>query len=468
MNEPAKTCSYPGCGRAVYRSLGPTVYPVTGKCIFHAEEKDPQEFRNALARLIREWRKTKAEIWDFTRFIFTDREENPNMFRHALFSRTVYFIGTIFKLQGDFFLAVFTQPVYFAHAIFEHKVSFESTTFQQYTCFMWATFLRDVSFRGTYFLKNADFLFTVFSQDADLQFAWFAQDASFENARIGGCFLLQQAQFSQTEPNHVFNLIDLQLEQEGILDFRKNKLNNNCSVVIRNCNLGRILFVYTDVRQIQFDNISFEQTKDKLFKIVKVNRQTIGDEWILRNPCRLQEDQKAPWPDVEITYQRFAKVFRDSYNHPVANDCERGYFEARRNAARDKAKIAWICRKSDNAVERKEWFRQWFRGHSDSILIALYKHVSHYSGNLLLPVFWLLLTTLLIWPLCYHVFMPAPESFTVALRVASLSREPISLNDFDTWDRFWTSFIVTMQLITTAAFATLFILALRRRFKHGE
>ena len=72
----SQTCSYEGCERPVYNKD-------EGKCIFHCEKKDPQQFRNALAKQIRQWRKKKAWKWDFGGWVFVDVEERSNLFRSA-------------------------------------------------------------------------------------------------------------------------------------------------------------------------------------------------------------------------------------------------------------------------------------------------------------------------------------------------------------------------------------------------
>lgn len=471
MSSPAQICSHQGCHRLSYESRGPSTYLGVTKCIIHERHKDPREFRDFVAGQIREWRRSKTVLWDFSDFVFVDYQERHNFFRNARFPKSVSFRGTIFAHyanfgmarfceNADFGKATFSREADFAEAKFERMANFGGATFAKVAVFGSARFKELVSFLNTTFTEDVIFGYAAFAHKAEFFWATFKQNAYFGNATVEGCLSLRGVHFGQTEPNYAMRFRELVFGDQGTVDFRDNDLNDHCAVIVRDYNIGRMLFAYTDVQKIRFENVDFEQTQDKLFGFIRVKRRVIGDEWVCRHSSSVEKEDKPQWTAVEITYERFAKAFRDSYNHPAANDCERGYFEARRNAAWEQAADAWEKHEYVNLNKR----------FGDTLLIDIYKHISHYSGHVYMPIVWFVISVL-FFALAYHFTSlssevdPFGNALSVSLRIATFKRGVLEDLDNNAW---YVYMIAGLQTVATAAFATFFVLALRRKFKHGD
>ena len=116
------TCAYDGCGRPVYQPWNVGRKPL---CIFHCEEKDAQEFRNALARQIREWRNTETQEWDFRGWVFVDvaREREYGWQKYNLYTRAV------FPVDADFSGATFSGKANFTEVSFQRELDLSYTSF---------------------------------------------------------------------------------------------------------------------------------------------------------------------------------------------------------------------------------------------------------------------------------------------------------------------------------------------------
>lgn len=523
-------CAYPGCGRAPH---------YMGRCIFHAEQKDPHAFRSQLAAQIREWRNRSETVdkWDFRGWVFVDTKRKgslgwrpENLFRSAVFpvaadftsakfTRKACFIGARFmreswlvrttfmqgadfssatftrtacfgvaEFMGDgdfggatfgqnanFKLAVFRLNAHFSEVIFAEEVTFLAATFTLDADFIDSTFTWDAEFVSTTFAKRAMFDRATFTQGANFYDAVFRDTADFPEITALGWLRLRSLRFPQQGGYLPFRLNDVETGDKGVIDLRDNDLQEHNPVIIRDCNLGRILLSNTDFEHVRLyvKDQDYETVRDRfLWGLFRPARRCTGDEWVRTEEagCGIPDNELPTWNDVELTYQELARVFRESFNHPVANDCERGFFEARRNAEKGKGKLRDWC---------------------NYCVISVYKYASYYSGLIWLPVVWLLAATLLIFPGLYDltllrrdlVFMPPArywpslDAMIASLRVAALDRAWLSrkmLGDgnplavIPRGDQFWVSLIAVVQLVATAALIALFILALRRRFKHGD
>jgi uncharacterized protein YjbI with pentapeptide repeats len=587
MGSSPYTCTHSRCERRRYQHQE--------TCIFHSAvaAKNPREFQDDLAVQITTWRDAKADIWDFSGWVFTDVDWRQVLggalafevrvnFSEATFGQDANFSGAEFEHEADFkktsfwkkanfdgvrfqrsanfahakfthdanFKGVtFTQDVDFSLVSFDQRADFAGATFKQRACFPRAAFSQSANFENSIFALKADFMDTRFLANADFSEVSFQQKADFFHVRFGqiahfhGAIFSQDtsfggvrfvqdahfvmavfehgADFSGTTFDQVANFFEtifreggnfayatftqslditqaavhgwLQLRRlsfpqrsgywpmkfdkidfgkSGTLDLRDNDLQEHNLVIIRDCNLGRILLSNTDFEHMRLyvGDGDFETTGDKFLSgLCRPERRCTGDEWV-RTPKGAHTVGDPPtWNDVELTYQELARVFRESFNHPVANDCERGFFEARRNGERKKGGL---------------------RGWCNYFLISVYKYASYYSDWMWLPVLWLLAGTFLVFPGLYDltllrrnlVFMPPArywpslEAMIASLRVAALDRAWLSrkmLGDgiaaaIPKGDQFWVSVFAVVQLVATAALIALFILALRRRFKHGD
>ncbi|HEY3295144.1 MAG TPA: pentapeptide repeat-containing protein [bacterium] len=200
------------CGRPVYTN---PAFPFTDKCIFHAEEKDPQEFRDAMAQQIRHWRRRKSETWNFAGWIFTDveresRSETPvtNMFRHAVFPVKVDFSEAVFAKDVDFHRAAFVDAawfnkarflrcVVFTGAAFARGAGFDDASFSSSARFRTVTFQYEVSFGGGQFSTWADFGSVEFPEDTSFAAVEFSEEADFARSTFRGLAEFRGSRFSK-------------------------------------------------------------------------------------------------------------------------------------------------------------------------------------------------------------------------------------------------------------------------------
>ena len=102
-------------------------------------------------------------------------------------------------------------------------------------------------------------------------------------------------------------------------------------------------------------------------------RRVIADEFCLRqNPDVFDREEDVPsWDKIAVTYQQLVDRFRKDLDHPLANDFERGIFQARLMAAKEKG----------------DWKNAW--------LLRFYKVASDFSGSIARPVLWIIVLTAL-------------------------------------------------------------------------
>lgn len=580
----APTCAHEGCTRPIYQN---PAYSVMDKCIFHCEGKDPQEFRDALARQIREWRNTKAPMWDFSRWVIVDIERNrrnsgrrSNLFCRAIFPGDAYFDGATILGQANFRKATFIRNAFFRStlfagdavfddAIFGGRVSFLSTRFMGYTTFSSATLKNFANFFGTTFSEYANFSNTTFSGPAFFKKAEFSESLSFDtsnflgetnfgsaklsgnatfnniifsrlavfdSATFSGDAYFKNATFSEaadfsgatframvdmtyvsfaimgnlsgiriggeaklTWPGVGYKrnekgekvergrmlLKEIQFEkldngQHALLDMSHNHLQDDCKLIFENTNMDNVLLEGTDCRLIQFKgNIGWPRWRPwprwraaigwkRSLNWLEHGCQVVGDEYILREfpeQYPISDSNKNPlqWRLIHLTYQQLTDRFRKDLNHPLANDFERGIFEARYMAA------------------KQEWKKDW----RSIILLKAYKLASNFGGSLFRPIAWLF-GIMIACSLCYagYLFDGRPvwpwqtdwnlffESWTASMRVMSLDRGWLTRQMLDNHiiggTGTFLSFVALLQTVLTATLVTLFIFAVRRRFKHSE
>ena len=149
----ASTCQVFKCGRKAY--------PDSDKCIFHAEEKNPQDFSKALVSFIDEQKKW---AWiDFSRFVFPEEFKDYKLikdsfnkeisFAFAVFKGTVNFKDSLFGSDVNFYRAKFEREAYFSQARFK-KAFFHGTEFYDRAIFYGAKFIKDTNFTKTIFFGD--------------------------------------------------------------------------------------------------------------------------------------------------------------------------------------------------------------------------------------------------------------------------------------------------------------------------
>jgi uncharacterized protein YjbI with pentapeptide repeats len=183
-SESPAHCSYQGCTRPVHGD--------TGLCIFHApaDKKDPQEFRNALARQTMEWQDEKAEKWDFSGWVFVEAD-----FYDHLFRRDMDFTAAQFVCKASFGSSHFLKDALFENAQFTDTADFMSAQFTGKAGFRSVRFMGEAGFRSVRFRREADFESAQFTGGASFGSAQFTGDADFYSAQFIGRVEFLSAQF---------------------------------------------------------------------------------------------------------------------------------------------------------------------------------------------------------------------------------------------------------------------------------
>jgi hypothetical protein len=237
--------------------------------------------------------------------------------------------------------------------------------------------------------------------------------------------------------------------------------------------MSHVLFQGTDCREIELYNVAFPRWREwpRWRRWLGWNepenwcdhgRQLVGDEWMARHKPEFYKE-RVPWGLISVTYQQLTDRYRKDLNHPAANDFERGIFECRFMSA------------------KQNWKRDW----RSILLLWCYKAASNFGGSILRPAWIAAILTLMCawtygalinnwwvaWPWHWDIGA-AWDSIVTALRVVSLDRSwfsrEVDASKMSSFARAVVSVIALVQTALTATLVTLFIFAIRRRFKHSE
>jgi uncharacterized protein YjbI with pentapeptide repeats len=130
------------CSRAVYKN---------GRCIFHAEDKDPIDFNKALIQELNIM--ANQDRYDFTGFIFPKLD-----FPAKTFEKPAYFTGATFKDEVNFNKAVFNELAKFDGCEFQRISYFDEATFRNVASFTASTFKEEVRFTNAKFHGEGNFM----------------------------------------------------------------------------------------------------------------------------------------------------------------------------------------------------------------------------------------------------------------------------------------------------------------------
>ena len=359
------------------------------------------------------------------------------------------------------------------------------------------------------FSKEADFSYSKFLGEANFDRYGFGGYASFKGVRsastvhFNACRLHGELAWQWVEPEQnrnaegnqiargLLKFADIVFETNGLLDLRRNPLADDCRIKLENCDMSRVLLEGTNCTRIAFRDNRWPEADDRLFGFIRAKRRVVGDELRARaggakavhteinfvsiqepdspKPIIFDSPPELPWRLVEITYQQLARRFREDFNHPLANEFDRGVFEVRRQHHQEN--MGW-------------WPWEKFRHKSQYLWISAYKYASHYSGNLLLPLAWSAVV-ILIFAFLYGALDPYHSWFQPYL--------VFSGSDVD-WRHVWAMFALSVrsalalspaggtadglplgeghltlqaiERVLSALFITLFIFTIRRRFRH--
>jgi uncharacterized protein YjbI with pentapeptide repeats len=544
-------CPLHGCGRGVYQE---------GRCVFHLElkttERQLRDFRVALGRLLRVYRREKPEWWDFEGFIFPDSKriigrsihfgewrytqkvnfsravfqgeanfrnavfhdqayfghatfESWALFEHAVFrstathggahvhrlgansfhviyrSRGCDFWGTNFRHVVQFDNATFLDVASFMHTIFHQGASFAGATFHSWAAFASATFKGWASFGGSNIQGGAEFSSSTFQEVADFSYAIFSSWAIFESA-----IFFQTARFDHTLfageipfawpstplyglqepsvsplPHGTVHFKEIMYSIIGVLDLSNNDLREGCRVIFEECDLSRVKFVGTDCRKIDFINCTWADCWA---------RTGIGDEYLARFDGKNWWQRVFPqafrilipggdWRRIAITYNELASNYSARLDYVQAYEFDAGVLEMRRlDCIPVRGWRKWVWNKGK--------VLQWLLAmqHRYVSFMSLYRCFTGYGRRYLRPLV-LLVASLPLYAWLYYLILPItdlccywPEAITLALQAASLNRYGLTIISEA---GLLANVVAVLQVISTATLITLFLFAVRRRFK---
>jgi uncharacterized protein YjbI with pentapeptide repeats len=296
-----------------------------GLCYFHSKkpDKDSTEFKNALTA----HRQTKGDV--FRGFVFPsisfEREEfageadfldaeflgEETAFSYVQFSGDAMFLGTRFSGDTWFSDAKFKGRAAFLSAKFNGLASFYNVQVSGDTDFSRAQFSRDAGFTNVEFSGKANFLRAKFSGDAFFTSAKFKGNTDFRSSRFQGrtLFISDNGSdglietFSLTDPKYVIDFTDLIIEKPE-------------TALFRNCDLSRCKFLGTDLRRIEFTNVTWSRIESRL---------GVNDEILAK-----KSKDKSNYPHIEQLYRQLKQNYEDRKDYERARDFHYGEKEMRR------------------------------------------------------------------------------------------------------------------------------------------
>lgn len=360
-------------------------------------------------------------------------------FRGAEFRGFADFRAVMFHEDVDFRRAVYIGDSHFHKAEFNGKANFSEVSFDGYSSYCEVTFCREVSFLKTTFVVLGDFNRCVIAGNV----RWLWPGAGVKLDKDGKEIKRGTLRFK-----------NLTVSEGCSLDFTDNPLAKDAGLIFDSCDMKRVLLRRTDCTKIEFYTNEWPKQGnrfvvfDELRQIEKTRGQKNGEYKKLE--VTIPEDKTNYWKEIDVIYQELTNNFRERHNHVLANDFECGIFEMRRRAA----------------------LASGFAGRANFELINIYKRVSKYSGSILLPLIWLV-GSFLVFPVFYFlaskdfpdtsIFSVYGKYFHDSIIIGSYTGSDLKeLGSAGTL----VEIIKALQRVFTATFVTLFIFAIRRRFKH--
>jgi uncharacterized protein YjbI with pentapeptide repeats len=169
------------CGRKVHKN---------GRCVFHAEDKDPVDFNKALIQELNIM--AGQDRYDFTGFIFPKLD-----FSARTFDKPAYFTGAIFKDEAKFVKATFHEVAKFDGCEFQKVTYFDEATFGGIASFVGSKFKEMVQFKRAKFHKKTEFINSSFKM-SDFGGTEFNKEVVFFNTKFLGLTRFTNTLFNET------------------------------------------------------------------------------------------------------------------------------------------------------------------------------------------------------------------------------------------------------------------------------
>jgi hypothetical protein len=343
------------CGRTIHAApAGVDKEPV---CLMHSRdpEKNITEFWTEFDRIL----KTAGDgIADFTRFVIPGADE----------------AGTEFQARCIFSRATFKQNAYFRGATFTQDADFYGAMFRQNADFSWAKFKQDAYFSEATFKENADFRVATFTKLAD-----------FSGAAIAD----------------VLDLSVLPFVRDAQIILRRTNQRKSVEVPDRQAAkeenlLGRPESEWPKKTvQIAGLKLRFQNTLSDAFRFEDVRWQKKDDRLFLQDEEDLQGEWTPTHKLVAQSYRRLVLNFEKHRQYELAEDCVVGEMEMRR---RDPERFLFAGKGTEEKIYSTR-FRRWLGEHLS--LTWLYRCLSLYGSSYRRAGVWLIALVLLIFPAFY-------------------------------------------------------------------
>jgi len=427
----------------------------------------------------------------------------PAEFSGVTFDQVANFSGSTFNNLANFSRLRATKEIKFSNATFQHPAQFTSATmtqadfsrakFGQEATFVEATFLNRSNFLNAQFNSVVRFIRSIFENSVDFPLVQFDNDALFWNttftagANFLGAVFRTTADFSHA----VFGLRSGGSPlSNAIADFRDVRFVDQKLAVFHHVNNDspqglKIRLLKSDVEAVNFADIHWFGEGDR--KLV------LQDELDITTPVKIEvgqgeskdkakretkETRETPYEQVAITYRQLINNFEKVRAFDLAEDCWYGVREMKRLNPLNFV----LAHRLLPYYKRWDWLR-WF-GERLSFLY-LYQKASGY-GCSHKRAFKVLILLILIFAVAYpvigldeitqdrHADHPGLRSisglviaFTAglhhSLEVVTFQRSPVYVTP-----NHLGRLAEIIETILIAGQVSLFLLALRRRFRTGS
>jgi uncharacterized protein YjbI with pentapeptide repeats len=310
----------------------------------------------------------EADFWnaDFSRAkfygeaIFKRANFGGANFVEVEFSREANFSGAKFSGGADFTEAKFARDADFREAEFYINANFSEVKFSGEAKFLEAKFYKDADFRVAEFSKGANFLKAKFSQvanfvrakffgsvcfiaefygEANFRGAEFFEGANFSEAKFSGdtCFegakFCGNTHFKEAEFRQRADFSRVETAEDATVNFQRIRLLKPQQVFFHHVDLSRWSFLDTDLRRIDFDDVTWGTIRRLLSR-----RTALFDELNVSN----QKDKLAK---VERLYRHLKQNYESQRDYGRAGDFYYGEMEMKRRQLNPLGQIPfWIYR----------------------------------------------------------------------------------------------------------------------------
>jgi hypothetical protein len=374
------------------------VYDDKGMCICHSAdpEKASEKFREVLDEVVRE------KNYDFRGWVFPCDAVLPiryfdgpvrlgfATFRAGYGSMSPAVLQSVtFHGLADFESATFEGVVSFSGAKFQGEARFELATFQDWAGFFGATFEREAGFGCATFVGTAGFGGATFQGEADFGGATFQGAGRFGEAMFQGEADFGRATF-QGEARFVGQGDNRVFSDSHDTDFTEGRFEQPKKVQLRHVYLGRALFVGADVREVDFTDVEWARRPfwgrrwERL--VIRDDRLGRAVKWVCTRWPRWLKPRGRPavWDELapEEKHQGkdhalIGKLYRQlKHNYEEQRDpITAGDFHFGEMHMRRMSKPPTI------------WFLRFLKRNFS--LLALYRWVSGYGEDYILPLVWI-------------------------------------------------------------------------------